>query len=185
MNAKHIDLSAMVAAVVSATVSHVIPKPSITTAKQFLLALRSAGMVVTSDGRKFRDNSMIRVHEVQAIESFIGYYNSGVHGAQLDAARMMAQRLLNPIDKTDKPFNRGSFPIQNGFTPGTPNPISKAEQNIRARILIQNEVSFQCQQKGDMVGMKVAQSKISGLRKMLETRNFTAILQEQEKVESA
>ena len=185
MNTTVIDLAALVAQVKAQSVpSPVAPVPSIpsrsvnaspATAKAFILALRQAGMTVNDEGRQIRDPGLVRQHEVQAIKAFTGDYSlSGAHGLQLDDARRMAQKLL----AKPSPAMQESRPTGKGYVAGMPDRLSKAEQDIRARILFCDEIRLQAMQRGDMATANQALAKLASLRDLLAKGDFHSVVAE-------
>jgi hypothetical protein len=181
MNTVVVDLVALVAEVAKTLgeslppVSIVHSTPTAINAKTFILALRQAGMTVNDEGRKIRDPGLIREHEVQAIKDFTGDYDiSGAHGLQLDAARRLAQKLLAcPSSAMSE-----SRPVSKGYVAGMPDRLSKAEQDIRARILFCDEVRLQAMSRGDTATANQALAKLTSLRNVLDQGDFHSVVAE-------
>lgn len=101
-------------------------------AKEFLEALKQAGKRDV-EGKLIQlvDPDKMPADQRLAIDCFCGYDVRQVHGTQLDNARRLALREINPV--TPKEYHRGIASTVAGFVAGMPDEFQKQLANLQAR----------------------------------------------------
>lgn len=94
--------------------------------------LPAAGTIDAREFMKRQARARDRDEVIECIAAFCGYDRQKDFSVQAMAAKLAAQRELNPVKAASKPYARGSAPIANGYMHGMPNHHEKAIQNLYA-----------------------------------------------------
>jgi hypothetical protein len=113
-----------------------LPDKGTLNARNFLIALRDAGLRVSPEGQKYLDPSEVRHDSIRAIAAYCGYDSRLNYGPQEMAAKSQANRELKPlkVNKDETWQRNGAIQgVIGGFVKGVPDMVSARIANLKGR----------------------------------------------------
>ena len=162
-----------------------LPDKGSLSAKDFMLAVRTAGRRLRQDGMPYTNQGEVRGDLIRAIHGFYfeivkgetiykGYDPRLDFGTQDNAARQLAQRVIlgKVVPGMDRASVKSAERSMSGYVHGSPNYSHKAKGNIITRLegraSLVREIIITCQRTGDVEGEAAAQADLSDLYKEIE-----------------